>query len=155
MYIHNEDGNPLESASTKAALGRSVINELTSGEIVSLNFIESIKEARSRVQDLTSGEIMASDHVSSDLVPQCSTKALSPGPQSQENIPQAAETVTTLNELDLLFSLMFDELLNGTTLVVSKSSAVTATNAHNQRQQQHTTPSTSTTVAADIPPLNI
>ncbi|GJT12613.1 reverse transcriptase domain-containing protein [Tanacetum coccineum] len=37
---------------------RSVINELTSGEIVSLNFIESIKEARSRVQDLTSGEII-------------------------------------------------------------------------------------------------
>ncbi|GJT33442.1 hypothetical protein Tco_0923861 [Tanacetum coccineum] len=39
---------------------RSVINELTSGEIVSLNFIESIKEARSRVQDLTSGEIVSS-----------------------------------------------------------------------------------------------
>ncbi|GKD92428.1 hypothetical protein Tco_1372265 [Tanacetum coccineum] len=37
----------------------SVINELTSGEIVSLNFIESIKEARSRVQDLTSGEIVS------------------------------------------------------------------------------------------------
>ncbi|GJS30774.1 hypothetical protein Tco_0491394 [Tanacetum coccineum] len=29
------------------------------GEIVSLNFIESIKEARSRVQDLTSGEIVS------------------------------------------------------------------------------------------------
>ncbi|GKA93773.1 hypothetical protein Tco_0815759, partial [Tanacetum coccineum] len=34
-------------------------DELTSGEIVSLNFIESIKEARSRVQDLTSGEIVS------------------------------------------------------------------------------------------------
>ncbi|GKD74495.1 retrovirus-related pol polyprotein from transposon TNT 1-94, partial [Tanacetum coccineum] len=103
---------------------------------------------------------MASDHVSSDPVPQCPTTALeqdslSPGPQSQENVPQAAETVTTSNELDLLFSLMFDELLNGTTPVVSKSSAVTATDAPNQRQQQHTTPSTSTTVAADTPPLNI
>ncbi|GKD10860.1 retrovirus-related pol polyprotein from transposon TNT 1-94 [Tanacetum coccineum] len=69
---------------------------------------------------------MASDHVSSDPVPQCPTTALehdslSPGPQSQENVPQAAETVTTSNELDLLFSLMFDELLNGTTPVVSKS----------------------------------
>ncbi|GKB50801.1 hypothetical protein Tco_0901554, partial [Tanacetum coccineum] len=42
-----------------------------------------------------------------------------------------------------------------TTLVVSKSSAVTATNAPNQRQQQHITPSTSTTVAADTLPLNI
>ncbi|GKF61917.1 hypothetical protein Tco_0181971, partial [Tanacetum coccineum] len=50
---------------------------------------------------------MASDHVSSDPVPQCSTKALSLGPQSQENVPQAAETVTTSNELDLLFSLVW------------------------------------------------
>ncbi|GJZ99229.1 retrovirus-related pol polyprotein from transposon TNT 1-94 [Tanacetum coccineum] len=62
---------------------------------------------------------MASDHVSSDPVPQCLTTvleqdSLSPGPQSQENVPQATETVTTSNELDLLFSLMFDELLNGT-----------------------------------------
>ncbi|GJR71266.1 hypothetical protein Tco_0083631 [Tanacetum coccineum] len=59
------------------------------------------------------------------------------------------------NELDLLFSLMFDELLNETTQVVLKSSTVTTVDAPNQRQQQHTTPSTSTTVAADIPPLNI
>ncbi|GKB70983.1 retrovirus-related pol polyprotein from transposon TNT 1-94 [Tanacetum coccineum] len=103
---------------------------------------------------------MASDHVSSDPVPQCPTTALeqdslSPGPQSQENVPQAAETVTTSNELDLLFSLMFDELLNGTTPVVSKSSVVTAADAPNPRQQQNTTQSTSTTVAADTPPLNI
>ncbi|GJZ96943.1 retrovirus-related pol polyprotein from transposon TNT 1-94, partial [Tanacetum coccineum] len=52
---------------------------------------------------------MASDHVSSDPVPQCPTTALehdslSPGPQSQENVPQATKTVTTPNELDLLFS---------------------------------------------------
>ncbi|GKF31740.1 hypothetical protein Tco_0101538, partial [Tanacetum coccineum] len=103
---------------------------------------------------------MVSDHISSDLVPQCPTTALahdslSPGPQSQENVPQAAETVTTSKELELLFSPMFDELLNGTTKVVSKSSAVTTADAHNQRQQQHTTPSTSTAVAADTPPLNI
>ncbi|GJV08589.1 hypothetical protein Tco_1346245 [Tanacetum coccineum] len=38
---------------------RSRVQDLTSGEIVSLNFIESIKEARSRVQDLTSGEIVS------------------------------------------------------------------------------------------------
>ncbi|GJS05567.1 retrovirus-related pol polyprotein from transposon TNT 1-94, partial [Tanacetum coccineum] len=103
---------------------------------------------------------MASDLVSSDPVPQCPTTALehdslSPGPQSQKNVPQAAETVTTSNKLDLLFSLMFDELLNGTTPVVSKSSAVTTADATIQRQQQHTTPSTSTTLAADTPPLNI
>ncbi|GJT74662.1 retrovirus-related pol polyprotein from transposon TNT 1-94 [Tanacetum coccineum] len=72
---------------------------------------------------------MASDHISSDDVPQCLTTALehdslSPGPQSQENVTQTPETVTTSNELDLLFSLMFDELLNETTPVVPKSSAV-------------------------------
>ncbi|GKB07522.1 retrovirus-related pol polyprotein from transposon TNT 1-94, partial [Tanacetum coccineum] len=73
-----------------------------------------------------------SDHVSSDPVPQCLTMALehaslSPGPQSQENVPYSAKT----------------------------SSTITTTDAPNQRQQQHTTPSTSTTVAADTPPLNI
>ncbi|GKB29115.1 hypothetical protein Tco_0868516 [Tanacetum coccineum] len=103
---------------------------------------------------------MALDHVSSDPVPKCLTTALEhdslcPGPQSQENVPQAAETVTMSNELDLLFSLMFDELLNGTTQVVLKFSAVTTAYAPNQRQQQHTTPSPSTTVAADTPQLNI
>ncbi|GJT31411.1 retrovirus-related pol polyprotein from transposon TNT 1-94 [Tanacetum coccineum] len=103
---------------------------------------------------------MASDHVSSDPIPKCPTTALeqdslSPAPQSQENVSQADETVTTSNELDLLFSPMFDELINGTTPVMSKSSTVTTTNAPNQRQQQHTTPSTSTTVAADTPSLNI
>ncbi|GKA42606.1 integrase, catalytic region, zinc finger, CCHC-type containing protein [Tanacetum coccineum] len=81
--------------------------------------------------------------------------SLSPGLQSQQNVPQAAKTVTTSNELDLIFSPMFDELLNGTTPVVSKSSAVTIADAPNQRQQQNITPSTSTTVVADTPPLNI
>ncbi|GKF61107.1 hypothetical protein Tco_0181161, partial [Tanacetum coccineum] len=51
--------------------------------------------------------------------------------------------------------LMFDELLNGTTQVVSKSFAVTTADAPNKRQQQNTTQSTTTTVAADIPPLII
>nr|GEY24293.1 hypothetical protein [Tanacetum cinerariifolium] len=54
---------------------------------------------------------MALDHVSSDPVPQCQSTALehvslSPGPKCQENVPHAAETVTTSNELDLLFSLI-------------------------------------------------
>ncbi|GJR63767.1 hypothetical protein Tco_1505929 [Tanacetum coccineum] len=44
--------------------------------------------------------------------------SLSPGPQSQENVPQVAETVTTSNELELLYSPMFSELLNGTSHVV-------------------------------------
>nr|GEX26010.1 retrovirus-related Pol polyprotein from transposon TNT 1-94 [Tanacetum cinerariifolium] len=84
----------------------------------------------------------------------CIFVRLSPGPQSQENVPYIAKTVTMSNELDLLFSLMFDELLNGTT-VVSKSFAVNAANAHDKRQQQTTTQSSTKTVAADIPSLNI
>nr|GEW23596.1 integrase, catalytic region, zinc finger, CCHC-type, peptidase aspartic, catalytic [Tanacetum cinerariifolium] len=84
-------------------------------------------------------------HVSSDPVPQCQRTilehiSLSPGPQCQENVPHTAGTVTTSNELDLLFSLMFDELLNGSTQVVSKSFAVTTADAPNQCQQKSTTP---------------
>ncbi|GJS17159.1 retrovirus-related pol polyprotein from transposon TNT 1-94 [Tanacetum coccineum] len=52
---------------------------------------------------------MASDHVSFDPIPQCLTTTLehanlSPGPQSQENVPHSVETVTMSNELDLLFN---------------------------------------------------
>ncbi|GJS39985.1 retrovirus-related pol polyprotein from transposon TNT 1-94 [Tanacetum coccineum] len=105
-------------------------------------------------------EKMASDHVSSDPVPQCPTTtlehdSLSPGPQSQENVTQTAETVTTSNELDLLFSLMFDELLNGTTPVVSKSSTVHAADAPDKRQHQNITHFSTTTVVAAEPSLNI
>nr|GFB21519.1 hypothetical protein [Tanacetum cinerariifolium] len=59
--------------------------------------------------------------------------------QRQDNVTQADRIVTTSNELDLLFSLMFDKLLNGSSKVVSKSSAVSAANAPNQRHL-HTTP---------------
>nr|GFD36358.1 hypothetical protein [Tanacetum cinerariifolium] len=65
--------------------------------------------------------------------------SLSPASQRQANVSQADRTVTTSNELDLLFSLMFDELLIGSSTVVSKSSAVSAADATNQRQH-HTTP---------------
>nr|GEX90546.1 hypothetical protein [Tanacetum cinerariifolium] len=80
--------------------------------------------------------IMESIHVNVDELPHM---ALSPAIQRQENVPQADKTVTTSNELDLLFSLMFDELLNGSSKVVSKSSTICSADAHNQRQQ-HTTP---------------
>nr|GFA98370.1 Gag-Pol polyprotein [Tanacetum cinerariifolium] len=94
---------------------------------------------------------MASDQNNFDPAPECQTMALnhdslSPAIQRQVNVPQEDRTVTTSNELDLLFSLMFDELLNGSSKVVSKSSAVSATDAPNQRQQyttplhNHTTP---------------
>nr|GFA25343.1 retrovirus-related Pol polyprotein from transposon TNT 1-94 [Tanacetum cinerariifolium] len=91
------------------------------------------------------------DQHSSDPAPECQTTALnhdslSPAIQRQEKVTQADRTVTTSNELDLLFSPMFDELLNGSSKVVSKSSAVSAAGAPNQRQQyttplnNHTTP---------------
>nr|GEY36386.1 hypothetical protein [Tanacetum cinerariifolium] len=87
---------------------------------------------------------MASDHISSDPAPECQRMALehdslSPTNQCQENVPQADKTVTTSNELDLLFSLMFDELLYGSSKVVSKSFAVSSADAPNQHQH-HTTP---------------
>nr|GEZ46408.1 copia protein [Tanacetum cinerariifolium] len=87
---------------------------------------------------------MASDQLSSDPAPECQTMALnhaslSPAIQRQANVPQADRIVTTSNELDLLFSLMFDELLNGSSKVVSKSSVVFANDVPYQRQN-HTTP---------------
>nr|GEY64959.1 putative ribonuclease H-like domain-containing protein [Tanacetum cinerariifolium] len=71
---------------------------------------------------------MASVQISSDPTPECQTMALehnslSPGRICQENVSHGDKTGTTSNELDLLFSPMFDELLNGSTKVVSKSSA--------------------------------
>nr|GEZ96608.1 retrovirus-related Pol polyprotein from transposon TNT 1-94 [Tanacetum cinerariifolium] len=60
-----------------------------------------------------------------------------------ENLDKMKEkdrTVTTSNELALLFSPMFNELLNGSNQVVSKSSAVNTADAPNQRQQQHIIP---------------
>ncbi|GKD98628.1 hypothetical protein Tco_1382525, partial [Tanacetum coccineum] len=101
---------------------------------------------------------MASNHVSFNPFPQCPTTvleqdSLSPKPQSLENVPQAAETVKMSNELDLLFSLMFDELLNRTTPVVSKSSVVHAADYPNKRQHHNTSHSSTTTVVADAPPL--
>nr|GEV17633.1 hypothetical protein [Tanacetum cinerariifolium] len=91
------------------------------------------------------------DHVSSGPVPECQRMALEhdslcPGLQCQENVTQAEWIVTTSNELDLLFSPMFDELLNGSSKVVSKSSVDSTADAPNQRQQHktslniHTTP---------------
>nr|GFC51791.1 retrovirus-related Pol polyprotein from transposon TNT 1-94 [Tanacetum cinerariifolium] len=89
--------------------------------------------------------------ISSDPAPKWQTMALNHDSlslviQHQEKVTQADRTVTTSKELDLLFSLMFDELLNGSSKVVSKSFAVSAADAQNQRQQyttslnNHTTP---------------
>nr|GFD17819.1 hypothetical protein [Tanacetum cinerariifolium] len=72
--------------------------------------------------------------------------SLSPGRKCLENVSHGDKTGTTSNELDLLFSPMFDELLNGSSKVVSKSSDVSAADAPIQRQylttplNNHTTP---------------
>nr|GEZ18760.1 hypothetical protein [Tanacetum cinerariifolium] len=93
----------------------------------------------------------ASVQISSDPAPKCQTMALEHNSLSlarncEENVSHGDKTGTTSNELDLLFSLMFDELLNGSSKVVSKSSTVSTDDAPNQRQQpsaplnNHTTP---------------
>nr|GFB54449.1 copia protein [Tanacetum cinerariifolium] len=97
-------------------------------------------------------QTMASDQNSSDPVPECQTMSLnhdslSPAIQRQGKVTQADRTVTTSNELDLLFSPMFDELLNGSSKVVSKSFTISAVDATNQRQQLTTTLNNHTTPA--------
>nr|GFA31807.1 retrovirus-related Pol polyprotein from transposon TNT 1-94 [Tanacetum cinerariifolium] len=83
-------------------------------------------------------EKVKNDQNSSDPVPKCHKMALehdssSPGRKCQTNVSQSDRTVTTSNELDLLFSPMFDELLNGSSKVVSKPSAVSAADVSNQQ----------------------
>nr|GFB11370.1 hypothetical protein [Tanacetum cinerariifolium] len=109
-------------------------------------------------------QTMVSVQISSDPTPECQTMvlehvSLSPRRKCQENVSHGDKIGTTSNKLDLLFSLMFDELLNGSSKVVSKSSAVSAADAPYQRQQPTTplnnyttpaptcqTPSSTTTV---------
>nr|GFD55515.1 hypothetical protein [Tanacetum cinerariifolium] len=79
-------------------------------------------------------QTMASVQISFDPAPECQTMALEhdslrPGRKGQENVSHGDKTGTTSNELDLLFSPIFDELLNGYSKVVSKSSAVSAADA--------------------------
>nr|GFC51558.1 retrovirus-related Pol polyprotein from transposon TNT 1-94 [Tanacetum cinerariifolium] len=96
--------------------------------------------------------IMESIHVNFDELP------LMVSDQNRK-VSQTDRTVTTSNELDLLFSPMFNELLNGCSKVVSKSSAVSAADAPNQRQQlttplnNHTTPAPTCQILTFTPTL--
>ncbi|GJS83285.1 hypothetical protein Tco_0749826 [Tanacetum coccineum] len=90
--------------------------------------------------------IVETIHVNFDELPQMASDHVSSDP---------AETVTTSNELELLYSPMFSELLNETSHVVSKSSAVHAADNPDKRQQHNTTHTSTTTDVADPPPLNI
>ncbi|GJR26109.1 retrovirus-related pol polyprotein from transposon TNT 1-94 [Tanacetum coccineum] len=87
--------------------------------------------------------IVETIHVNFDELPQMASDHVSSDP------------VTTSNELELLYSPMFSELLNGTSHVVSKSSAVHAADNPDKRQQHNTTHTSTTTDVADPPPLNI
>nr|GFD08506.1 hypothetical protein [Tanacetum cinerariifolium] len=102
-------------------------------ESIHVNFDElpQISSAHNSSDPAPTCQTMASVQISSDLAPVCQTMALehnslSPGRKCQENVSHGDKTGTTSDELDLLFSPMFDELLNGSSKVVSKSSAVSA-----------------------------
>ncbi|GJR87194.1 ribonuclease H-like domain-containing protein [Tanacetum coccineum] len=75
---------------------------------------------------------------------------LRPRTTMSTKVHQAAETVTTSNELDLLFGPLFDEYFNGENQVVLKSSAVTTTDASNKRQQQPDSTSSTSTLATTV-----
>ncbi|GJS49986.1 retrovirus-related pol polyprotein from transposon TNT 1-94 [Tanacetum coccineum] len=70
---------------------------------------------------------------------------------------EADRTMLSASKVTLFFwaEAIATSMEQKTSKFMSKSFAVTATDAPNQRQQQHTTPSTSTTVAGETPPLNI
>nr|GEW21287.1 copia protein [Tanacetum cinerariifolium]GEW22172.1 copia protein [Tanacetum cinerariifolium] len=80
---------------------------------------------------------MASDHISSDPAPKYEIVAI------------------PLNELDMMFSLMFAEYFNGATSVVLKSYVFPTADASDKHQQLNVTSFTSTTVTADISQLDI
>nr|GEW51216.1 hypothetical protein [Tanacetum cinerariifolium] len=91
----------------------------------------STKSRAYRVFNKRTRVIVETIHVNFDELPQMTSDHASSNP-----VPE----LTTSNELDFLFSLVFDELLNESSKVVSKSSAVNTADAPNQRQQQQITP---------------
>nr|GFB57370.1 integrase, catalytic region, zinc finger, CCHC-type, peptidase aspartic, catalytic [Tanacetum cinerariifolium] len=110
-------------------------------------FVGYSTQSRSyRVFNKRTRVIMESIHVNFDELPQMASDQLSSDPAPKYR------TVTTSNELNLLFSLMFDELLNGSSKLVSKSSAVSDTDASNQRPLNiHTTHASSCQVPTLAP----
>nr|GFB42062.1 Gag-Pol polyprotein [Tanacetum cinerariifolium] len=85
--------------------------------------LNATKSRAYRVFNKKTRVIMESIHVNFDELPHMVSDHISSDPAPEYR------TVTTTNELDLLFSPMFDELLNGSSKVVSKSSAVSAADA--------------------------
>nr|GFA04211.1 hypothetical protein [Tanacetum cinerariifolium] len=139
-------------------------------ESIHVNFDElpQMASAHNSSDPAPTCQSMASVQISSDPTPECQTmtlehSSLSLGRNCQENVSHGDKTGTTSNELDLLFSPMFDDLLNRSSKVLSKSLAVSAADAPNERQQpttplnNHTTPaptcqtppSTTTVISSD------
>nr|GFB47324.1 Gag-Pol polyprotein [Tanacetum cinerariifolium] len=121
---------------------------------------QTMVSARNSFDPAHTCQKMASVQITSDPAPECQTMVLkhnnlSPRRKCQENVSHGDKTVTTSNELDLLFSLMFDELLNGSSKVVSKSFVVSAADAPNERQQPITPLNNHTTPAPTCQTLNI
>nr|GFB39755.1 integrase, catalytic region, zinc finger, CCHC-type, peptidase aspartic, catalytic [Tanacetum cinerariifolium] len=121
-------------------------NLFSVGQFCDADLEVAFRKSTCFIRDLKGNDLLTDSRGTdfSDTAPECQTMALnhdslSLANQRQENVPQADRTVTKSNELDLLFSPMFDELLNGSSKIVSKSSAVSAADAPNQRQQ-YTTP---------------
>nr|GFC22519.1 RNA-directed DNA polymerase homolog [Tanacetum cinerariifolium] len=89
-------------------------------ESIHVNFDElpQMASAHNSSDPAPTCQAKASVQISSDPAPECQTMvlehgSLSPGRNCQENVSHGDKTGTTSNELDLLFSPMFDELLNG------------------------------------------
>nr|GEX75921.1 ribonuclease H-like domain-containing protein [Tanacetum cinerariifolium] len=151
-YIRDLKGNDLLTAwlwhRRLSHLNFDTINLLSTNDIVvGLPKLKFVKD-----------HLCSSYQLNSDPAPKCQTMALnhdslSPAIQRQANVTQEDRTVTTSNELDLLFSPMFDELHNGSSKVVSKSSAVSTADAPNQRQHYTTPLNNHTTPAPTYHPL--
>ncbi|GKF14850.1 hypothetical protein Tco_0056312 [Tanacetum coccineum] len=78
------------------------------------------------------------------------TKRFKPRTTMSTEVHQATETVTTSNELNLLFDPLFDEYFNGENQVISKSYAVTTIDASNKCQQQPDSTSSTSTLATTV-----
>nr|GFA71178.1 Gag-Pol polyprotein [Tanacetum cinerariifolium] len=131
-------------------------------ESIHVNFDElpQMASAHNSSDPTPTCQTMASVQISSDHAPECQTMALkhnslSPGRICQENFSHGDKTGTTSNELDLLFSPMFDELLNGSSKVVSKSSAVSAADAPNQQNIHQAEPHAENDQVVDDEFINI
>ncbi|GKB64539.1 hypothetical protein Tco_0920725 [Tanacetum coccineum] len=150
-------GNSVDTKFDKTSvLGKPVLPSLRNQSVVRQP--NAFKSARAQMskqrQDLT--EIRFSPTKTSAVYEKTSSrsdlKVETPQPRTtvSTEVHQAAETVTTSNELDLLFGPLFDEYLNGENQVVLKSSAVTTADASDKRQQQPDSTSSTSTLATSV-----